>query len=387
MSVLFLIILWTVSFIFSFGVATLIFITMKRAARKPWQIKIHDYKPKISILVPTYNEADIIRLKLENLIRLKYPTDLMQVIVVDSNSTDQTVNIVKNFIEQHSLNNFKVLVQTERMGKSAALNFALKYCNCDVVIVSDADCFWPPNILEKALPFLADPSVAAVSGPKILLNPNSTRVTKLEDFYLNSMNLMKLGESKVGSTLLFEGGFGAYKMKALTSFDPYNTGSDDCGTVIKLIENGYRALLVPEARFYSAFPITWKGKVGIKIRRANQLVRVFWKYMCLLFASRIKCSIRTVVQGILLYIIGPLMFVLFVMTTAALIIIFPYLSLLLFVFLIPKIGAYVLEVVQNYLLLLAAMLMAVLNKKFVIWIKPKDRVLIKESMLRNYQLI
>ncbi|MEM5866911.1 MAG: glycosyltransferase [Candidatus Aenigmatarchaeota archaeon] len=387
MSVLLLIILWLVSFTFSFGVATFIFITMRHAAERPWQIKMSDYKPRISILVPTYNEAEIVRLKLENLARVKYPKNLMQIIVVDSNSEDQTVNIVSDFIKHHSLSNFQVLVQSERMGKSPALNFALKHCNGDVVIVSDVDCFWPSDILEKALPFLADPSVGAVSGPKILLNPNHTWVTKTEDVYLNSMNIMKLGESKIGSTLLFEGGFSAYKREAFTSFDPYNTGSDDCGTVIKLIENGYRALLVPEARFYSAFPINWKGKLKIKIRRANQLVKVFWKYAFLLFDGRIKSSKRTVVQGILLYIIGPLMFALFIITTVGLLMNFPYLILLLSILLVPKIGVYALEVFQNYFLLLIAMLMVAINKKFVIWSQPEDRMFFKEEVLRAYKLI
>ncbi|MEM2507221.1 MAG: glycosyltransferase family 2 protein, partial [Nitrososphaeria archaeon] len=189
------------------------------------------------------------------------------------------------------------------------------------------------------------------------------------------------------STLLFEGGFSAYKRKALTSFDPYNTGSDDCGTIIKLIENGYRALLVPEAKFYSAFPVTWKGKVKIKIRRANQLIRVFWKYTHLLLGGCIKSSRSIVVQGVFLYIIGPLMFALFIMTTIALLINFPYLALLLLIFSVPKIGAYMFEVVQNYFLLLAAILMATVDKKFLIWSKPEDRVFLKENMLRNYQLI
>lgn len=387
MRVFLIIVLWLVSFTFSFGFAAFIFIITKHAAERPWQIGRADYKPRISILVPTYNEAEIIRLKLKNLVRVKYPKNLMQIIVVDSNSDDQTVNIVSDFVKHNSLSNFQVLVQSERMGKSAALNFALKHCSGDVVIVSDVDCFWPSDILEKALPFLADPSVGAVSGPKILLNPNHTWVTKTEDAYLNSMNIMKLGESKIGSTLLFEGGFSAYKRKALISFDPYNTGSDDCGTIIKLIENGYRALLIPEAGFYSAFPITLKGKLEIKIRRANQLVRVFWKYARLLFKGRIRSSRRTVVQGVLLYIGGPLMFAIFITTTVGLLMNFPYLILLLSILLFPKIGMYALEVVQNYFLLLAAMLIAAINKKFVIWSKPEDRAFLKEEVLRNYKLI
>jgi cellulose synthase/poly-beta-1,6-N-acetylglucosamine synthase-like glycosyltransferase len=131
--------------------------------------------------------------------------------------------MVHEFIRQRLGDNFQILMQSERRGKSAALNFALKSCDGEVVVISDADCFWPSDILQNALPFLADPTVGAVSGPKILLNSEQSWVTKSENTYLNSMNLMKLGESKVGSTLLFEGGYSAYKREALNSFDPYKT--------------------------------------------------------------------------------------------------------------------------------------------------------------------
>lgn len=383
-----LIVLWFIFFALSFGTASFIFVSMKNAAKQPWNIKInHGYKPKISILVPTYNEADIIRFKLENLIKVKYPKDLMQIIIVDSNSQDQTVDIVKDFMKQYPDSNIQILTESERRGKSAALNLALKKCEGEVVIVSDADCFWPPDILEKTLPFLADPNVGAISGPKILLNANQSWVTKTEDVYLNSMNMVRLGESKVSSTLLFEGGFSAYKREVLESFDPYNTGSDDCGSIIKLVEKGYRAIVVPEARFYSAFPESWREKVSIKIRRANQLVRVLWKYLSLLLKGRIKVPKRVIIQGILIYLVNPIMFLALAITTIYLLLSFPYLSLIFLIFLIPKVRSYLFELIQSYLVLLISILAALINKKFVVWKKPKDRTLLHEIVLRQYGLI
>jgi len=383
-----LIVLWLIFFAFSFGVAGFIFVSMKNAAKRPWRIKTDNgYKPKISILVPTYNEADIIRLKLENLIKVKYPRDLMQIIIVDSNSQDQTVNIVNSFVKQHPESNIQILTESERRGKSAALNFALKKCDGEVVIISDADCFWHSDILEKALPFLADPNVGAISGPKILLNARQSWVTKTEDTYLNLMNLMRLGESKVGSTLLFEGGFSAYKKEVLESFDPYNTGSDDCGSIVTLAEKGYRAIFVPEARFYSAFPESWKEKAGIKMRRANQLVRVLWKYLSLFLKGHIKVSKRVIIQGILIYFISPIMFLALAATTIYLLFNFPYFSLMFLIFLIPNVRFYLFELTQSYLVLFISMFAVLMNKKFVIWNKPKTRTLLYEGILRQYELI
>jgi biofilm PGA synthesis N-glycosyltransferase PgaC len=383
-----MVILWFIFCFLSFGVLGLNFILMRRAAVKPWRLRIDkNYMPKVSILVPTFNESDLIRFKLENLSKTEYPRNLTQIIVVDSNSDDNTVDIVNDFVKQHPENRIDVLVESERMGKSAALNLALKHCEGDVVIVSDADCFWPSDVLTNALPFLADPDVGAISGPKILLNPKQSWVTKTEDAYLDSMNLMKLGESKVASTLFFEGGFSAYKREVLESFDPYNTGSDDCGTILNLAEKKFRAIFVPEARFYSAFPITWREKVGMKIRRANQLVRVLWKYACLLLKRRIRGPKRVIVQGIFNYVLSPVIFILLMVTTILLLLSFPYFALIFLVFLIPRVRSYLFEVIQNYLVLFLSIFSLAFNKKFMVWAKPKDRALLEEDVLRQYGLI
>ncbi len=383
-----LIILWSILFSLSFGVLGFIFASMKNAAKKPWRIKINEsYKPKVSIVVPTYNESSIIRFKLENLSKLKYPKDLMQIIVVDSDSNDQTVSLVNKFVKQHPEINIQVLTESERKGKSAALNFALKQCEGDVVIVSDADCFWPSDILNKALPFLADPNVGAISGPKILLNPKQSWITKTEDAYLTSANLIKLGESKINSTLLFEGGFSAYKKEVIEAFDPYNTGSDDSGTIIKIVEKNARAMLVPEASFFSAFPVTWKGKISLKIRRANQLVRVFRRYATLLLRKRVKNSKRVIFQNVLAYLFSPLMFILLLATTIPLVLIFPYFMLIFLVFLIPRVNTYLFETVQSYLVLFLTIFSIALGKKTVAWDKPEDRDLVTEDMLRQRMLI
>jgi len=372
----------------TFGVLIFHYILMKRKAIESWRLRIDDnFTPKLSIIVPTRNESDVINFKMMNLAKIEYPKELVQIIVVDSESEDGTVEIVKNFVARHPEINIKVLLDHQREGKSAALNFALKHCDGDVVVVSDADCFWPSDILLKTLRFLADPSVGGISGPKILLNAKQSRATKSEGFYLDSFNLMRLGESKLGFTPFFEGGFSAYKRDALKSFDPYNTGSDDCGTVISFAEREYKAIMVPEGRFYSIFPLSVMERLSIKLRRSNQLVRVFWKYIILFSKRRIRISKRVIAQDILAYFIGPILFIGFVAVTVFASLNFPYLTLLFLISLMPKVRLYFFETIQSYFLLFISMLGVAFGKKFVIWRSPKDRTLIREDMLRQYRLI
>lgn len=384
-----ILLLWVTSVVFSLGSIVLIFAFMKIAAKKPWNIKIDkNYKPKVSIIIPTYNEGKIILFKLKNLVKVNYPRNLMQIIIVDSNSEDDTIEVIDNFINQNPQLNIEVLVEGEKKGKSTALNSALKKCYGEVVIVSDADCFWPSDILEQALPFLTDPKVGALSGPKILLNPKQSWITETENTYVNLHNQVKLGESKIHSTVFFEGGFAVYKRELLDSFDPHNTGSDDSGTIIKVIEKNFRAILVPEAKFYSAFPLTWKEKINIKTRRANQLVRVFIVYAKFLFLGKIKNKSRKVIiQNVLLYLINPIMFVLFLITTFLLILQIPYLAIIFLPLLFPTLRVRIFEITQNYLILFLSIFSILLGRKFTFWNKPKDRALITYEILSKNMLV
>jgi poly-beta-1,6-N-acetyl-D-glucosamine synthase len=384
---LLLLIAWLLLGLLSLGPPAFIFLYMKKSSNKPWPTIVDkNYQPKVSIIVPTYNESQLIRFKLANLIQLQYPKTLMETIIVDSHSSDGTAEILNQFCEENPQANFRVLVEEERKGKSHALNYALGHCCGEVVIVSDADCFWPSDILEKAMPFLADQTVGLVGGPKLLLNSDQTWVTRMEQEYLKSANFLRLGESKVGSTVFFEGGFSAFKKNAVDRFDPYCTGSDDCGTAVNVIENNYRAMLVPDAKFYSTFPLSLRNKLSVKLRRINQLVRVFAKYFELILKGRIKSKI-TVIPNTLLYLFSPIAFVFFLALTGLLVFSFPYLLLFSLLLFVPEFRFYIYQIIENNFLLVTGLFGVAIGKNFALWNQPEDRGWITKETLIRFNLI
>ena len=371
-----------------FGILGLNFYFARKAARKPWNVKVSkSHLPSVSIIVPTHNESEIIDFKLRNLAKLEYSKHLMQILFIDSASNDLTAAKIKQFISKNPDLKMNLIIESKRKGKTFALNNALKKCDGEVVVISDADCFWPYDILINSLPYLNDPAIAAVSGPKELLNSEKSSVTKGEADYLNSMNIVKLGESKESSTVLFEGGFSAYKKQLLDSFDPYMIGSDDCGTVIRILEKGFRAIMVPEAKFFTAFPKTWKGKVDIKIRRSVQLVKLFWKYGSLLLKGKIQSGKKIVLKNLFVYLVTPWFFVAFFFATIYLMFLYPLTFFLFGIFLVPKVNKYAIEAILNYVVLIAAVISAIFGSSFLIWKKPEDRILLNEEMLVKKSLI
>lgn len=382
-----LLIIWIFLCSVFIGVPSVYYLYMKHNASRPWNLKVDkDYTPRVTILIPTYNEGSIVKLKLENLLKLDYPKDLIQCIVVDSASTDKTLEKVGDFVSEHPEMKIEILREKNRSGKSAALNHALKSATGDVVIVSDADCFLPPDILGKALPYLADPLVGAVVGKEVLLNQDLSWVTKTEKAYRDSVFTIRLGESKSYSTIFFEGGFSAYKRQFLDEFDC--TGSDDSGTALSVVQKNVRTILLPEAAFFTAFPESLRGRVIIKMRRAGQLMRIWGRCIGLLLEKRLRLPKRIVIAEVFLYILNPIIFGALVFTTFLLILEYPIFLAFSLLLLIPKIRYYFMEVTQDNLILLSAMVSTVFNKRYVTWIKAEgSRSHLTEDLLKNMKLI
>ena len=150
-----ILIVWVAVAVCFAGFPILYFVYMKNQIKNPWNLKIDkNYLPSVAILVPVHNEAKTIRFKLDNLRKVQYPSDKIEIVIVNDASKDKTMNEISQYLESNPSLKLKIFDNKEHLGKVNCLNRALKSVNADVVILSDADCFWSSDILQKALPYL-----------------------------------------------------------------------------------------------------------------------------------------------------------------------------------------------------------------------------------------
>lgn len=285
---------------------------MKKAASRPWNVKIDpNYRPQVTIIVPTYQEAEVIEMKLQNLNSLEYPEDKLEVIIVDSASTDGTLDICKSWLAQ---NNFKfkitLLAEPIRTSKTHALNYALKHANSEVIVTTDADAILPPDVLMKAIPYLADPCVGAISGRERIVNVNDCFIAKMEDTYRNTYYTLRLGESKLHSTQIFQGEFAAYRRDVLEFFDETPGRSDDNSAVTKILRKGKRCLFIPEAVFYDAMPCNIRDYLKIKMRRASQLQKELLTRLKMWIKGELNIPQFILLANVYQHCIAPILFIL-----------------------------------------------------------------------------
>ena len=295
----------------------------------------------------------------------------MEIIVIDDDSTDKTLVKSYNFVDKHQELTVKILKQNPRKGKASALNMGLKASSNNIIVVSDADTFWPVDILKKVMPFVSNNVVGAVTGHGVPLLNRESWTTEAEKSYLNLINLLRLGESKIHSTIRFEGCFCVFKKSAFDKFDD-ETGADDSGTALKVIQNGFRAILVPEVFAYIDAPNTIRKRIQVKKRRAIHLNGLWLHCLKLLFKRCLVMPKRIAIPEIFLSIFNPIIFVTFSFVTLILVVSNPIFLIPLILSLciscsIPIIRKYLVHGILDQLILFYSVLYNLNSKKILSW--------------------
>lgn len=116
---------------------------------------------KISVVIPVYNAERTLVRCLENLSRQDY--DDFEVILVDNNSTDASVDIATRFCGADTDSRFRLIAE-ERQGACAARNTGAAAANGEVIANMDPDCLATPEFLSELAAYFERPRVAAVAG-------------------------------------------------------------------------------------------------------------------------------------------------------------------------------------------------------------------------------
>jgi len=247
-----------------------------------------DFRPKITIIVPTYNDAETIEDKLLNLIEQSYPTDMIDVLLIDSNSKDETVNKVRKFMVSYPEISMKIIVENERKGKSEAINKALSTVDpqSEIVVMTDANAFLNRDALERIVSCFSCPQVGAVVGRQIIPSTDNSNEALSETAYLSFYQKMREGESIIDSTPIFDGEFSAYRTRVIRDKkirEDLNADDSQLATIVR--REGYKAVIEPEALFYEALPTNRQSLRIQKVRRGQGLARLFWYNKDIMFKT------------------------------------------------------------------------------------------------------
>lgn len=259
----------------------------------------------VSLIICAYNEEKSILQKIENTLKIKYPIEKLEVIVFDNGSNDATLEIAQKFenrgVKVYSLN-------SENRGKSAGLNVVFKLAKNEIVAITDVDCQLKDNVLLESMPYFNDVKVGAVCGSQILLNPEESESTQMEESLQGFYKMMRKAESNVDSTIVYNGEFLAFRKHLIEELDE-EVGADDTQIAVRIRQSGHRALFLEEANFYEFAPKTLKTRWKQKIRRSSQVVQAIIKYRNLMFKSSEPYNCIIYPWNFFMHVVSPFFFV------------------------------------------------------------------------------
>ncbi len=197
--------------------------------------------PFVTIQLPIYNELYVVERLLDNIARIIYPRDKLEIQVLDD-STDETTEILKRKVDELKCQNINILYihRTERTGaKAGALKNGLATSKGEFIALFDADFLPDPDFLQKTIPCFDNDRIGAVQTRWGHLNRNYSLFTRLQAFALDvHFTIEQGGRNRKGYFINFNGTAGIWRKTAI-----YDAGNWQGDTLTEDFDLSYRAQL------------------------------------------------------------------------------------------------------------------------------------------------
>ena len=227
--------------------------------------------PEVTLLVAAYNEEAVVKEKMENSLALDYPVQKLHFLWVTDGSTDQT-----NILLEH-YGRVKILYQSERQGKTAALNRAMDYVETPIVVYTDANTMVNRNAIREIVSCFQDNKVGCVAGEKrIIVKDKDNAAGGGEGLYWKYESTLKRLDGRLYSAMGAAGELFAIRTELFEKMDT-DTLLDDFILSMRIVKRGYKIAYCAEAYAIESGSADMAEEEKRKVRIAAGGLQSIWR--------------------------------------------------------------------------------------------------------------
>jgi biofilm PGA synthesis N-glycosyltransferase PgaC len=240
-------------------------------------IRKHRLSKTVTVLLPVHNGERWIRKKLESILALEYPRELMEILVLSDGSDDRTEPIVEEFTAQDIH-----LLRRPHCGKAATLSFGIAQARGEILFFTDVRQPLDPQSLSNLVACFADPSVGVASGELVILKGGKHEELDV-GLYWRYEKWIRKNLSRMDSVMGATGCIYAMRRELATPLPP-GVLLDDVYLPLAAFFRGYRVVLEESARAFD-YPFSLDSEFRRKVRTLAGVYQVIADYPALLGPS------------------------------------------------------------------------------------------------------
>lgn len=238
--------------------------------------------PLCTVIVPAYNEGELVYNTLISLAESDYPEEKLQLISIDDGSQDDTWLWMKKAKEKLG-DRVSIYQQPKNKGKRHALYRGFNLATGEVFITVDSDSIVKKDTLRNmASPFVINKKCGAVAGNVRVLNRKKALIPRMLNVsFAFSFEFIRSAQSRLGSVLCTPGALSAYRKDAVfncreewinqTFMGQVSKIGEDRAMTNMILKQGYKVFFQRNAYVYTNIPERYKNlyKMFIRWERSN----------------------------------------------------------------------------------------------------------------------
>jgi cellulose synthase/poly-beta-1,6-N-acetylglucosamine synthase-like glycosyltransferase len=261
-----------------------------RYRRKHFSRTIGAYTPKVSVLIPAWNEEVGLVGTVESVLRSEYRN--VEIIVINDGSTDNSDALFREFLASYNKipdNPRKIPIiykYKENGGKGMALNKGIELSSGEILVSIDADCALTPSTIGNFVGHFEDPKVMAAVGNVKIGNTEHVLGTLQYLEFLFSFYFKK-ADSLFNTIYIIGGAAGAFRREVFDRIGVYSNQNitEDIDLSVRIQEAGMRISYAADAVVYTEGASDMAGLMSQRLRWKRGRFQTFFEHRSLFFSG------------------------------------------------------------------------------------------------------